>query len=118
METSNCKFCDTEFKLKRSDHRFCSNKCRSRFNNKNRLQNKSIVKEINKELLNDYKILNSILGDSSDTYVLISQLQIMGFSGKRFTNLEKLEGIIEQALGLYDIVFYQYDSSYFKLIKK
>jgi predicted nucleic acid-binding Zn ribbon protein len=117
MEIANCKFCNSEFEMRRSDQKFCSNKCRSRFNNKNRLRNNPIIKETNKTLLNDYIIFLGILGNDQEAYVEKQKLMILGFSGRQCTRLENLDKVKESVLVIYDIAFYRYDENYFKIIK-
>lgn len=117
MEIANCKFCNSEFEMRRSDQKFCSNKCRSRFNNKNRLRNKPIIKETNKTLLNDYIIFLGILGNNQEAYVEKQKTRILGFSARQCTRLENLDGINKQVMVIYDIAFYPYNENYFKIIK-
>ncbi|MDY2588353.1 hypothetical protein [Winogradskyella aquimaris] len=117
MEISNCQCCNSEYEMRRSDQKFCSNKCRSRFNNKNRLRNKPVIKQTTETLLNDYRILLDILGVNIQTFVEKQKLRTLGFSGTRFTRMEYLNDIKRQALVIYDVAFYDYDENNFKLIK-
>lgn len=117
MEIANCKFCHSQFDLRRSDQKFCSNKCRSRFNNQNRLRNSTIIKKTNKELLSDYRILLGALGVDSEAFIEKHKARILGFLGTRCTQLENLENVNIQAFVIYDIAFYQYNEKYFKILK-
>jgi hypothetical protein len=117
MEIANCKTCNSEFEMRRSDQKFCSNKCRSRFNNKNRLRNNPIIKETNKILLNDFRIFLGILGNDQEALLEKQKASILGFSGRQCTRLENLDGVKEQVMVIYDIAFYQYNKNYFKIIK-
>lgn len=117
MEITNCKCCNSEFQMRRSDQKFCSNKCRSRFNNQNRLRNKPIIKETHKILLNDYRIFLHILGNDQEAFLEKQKARILGFSGTYCTRLENLDGVNNQVMVIYDIAFYQRDVNYFKIIK-
>ncbi len=117
MEIANCKYCNSEYEMRRSDQKFCSNKCRSRFNNRNRLRNIPIIKETHKTLLNDYRIFLYILGNDQEVYLEKQKLRTPGFSGTQCTRLENLDNVKEPVMVIYDIAFYQYKENYFKIKK-
>lgn len=116
-ETNICKNCETEFILGRSDQKYCNPNCRSRYHNKNSLQNQKIVKEINKQTLNDYKILSNLLGEKDELKVSSSLLKTEGLSFERQTHIEYLKDLNLNCMGLYNLCYYKIDSDNFKILK-
>lgn len=110
-EKSNCKFCSTKFVLKRSDQKFCSNKCRSRYFNKHDIQNSEIVIGTNKILLKDYKILTKYLGKRKEVEVLADRLRFRGFSFNSCTYLETMNGLDNDSPVLYDLCYYRIEDN-------
>jgi hypothetical protein len=116
-EKSNCKFCTTKFVLKRSDQKFCSNKCRSRYFNKHDIQNSEIVIRTNKILLKDYKILTKYLGKRKEVKVQGGMLRERGFSFEGCTSRETMKGSDNPPPVLYDLCYYRIDGINFKIQK-
>ncbi len=116
-EKSNCKFCSSKFVLKRSDQKFCSNKCRSRSYNKYDIQNSEIVKKTNKRLLNDYKILTKRIKDKKEVEVLDGLLRFDGFSFESSTHFETIDGQNNLRPVLYDLCYYRINDTTFKIKK-
>ncbi len=116
IEKSNCKFCSSKFVLKRSDQKFCSNKCRSRFYNKNNIQNSEIVKKTNKKLLKDYKILDRFIRTKKEVEVIGGMLKASGFSFESSTHFEKMDANNSHPV-LYDLCYYRIDDINFKILK-
>lgn len=117
LEKSFCKNCEMEFSLKRSDQKFCSNKCRSRFHNKANLMNSQIVKEINKITLKDYKILIDCIGNQVNVTVSRHLLKIKGFSFQRLTHFEDNIDSNTTAFGLFDLCYFKIDNDNFKILR-
>lgn len=116
-EKSNCKFCTAKFVLKRSDQKFCSNKCRSRYFNKHDIQNSEIVKKTNKRLLNDYKILSRHIKDKKEVEVIGGLLRFDGFSFESSTYIETIDGQNNLHPVLYDLCYIRIDDVTFKIKK-
>lgn len=116
-EKSNCKLCSAKFVLKRSDQKFCSNKCRSRYFNKNNILNSEIVKKTNNRLLKDYKILAKKIGTKKEVKVLADILRFIGFSFNSCTSFEEINELGDTAPALYDLCYYRIDDLTFKIKK-
>lgn len=116
-EKNNCKHCKSEFVLKRSDQKFCSNKCRSRFYNKNSIRNSEIVKSTNKLLLKDYKILVNRIKDRKEIKVVGGILKKKGFSFTSSTYYKKFEDLNQLYPVLYDLCYYEVDDVTFKILR-
>ncbi len=116
-ELKKCVYCDTDFILKRSDQKFCSDKCRSRYHNKKNLANTNLVKKTNKELLKDYQILNNFLGTEKEVTIPSRELTIKGFTYKRITHLEITGEPPKQHFAVYDIYFFKKDKFNFTIIR-
>ena len=117
IEKSNCKQCERKFVLKRSDQKFCSNKCRSRFYNKNSIRNSPIVKKTNELLLKDYKILINRIKDRKEIKVVDGILQKEGFSFTSLTYYKKFEDLNQSHPVLYDLCYYRVDDVTFKILR-
>src|SRR5690606_4617892 len=78
-----CKECGDKF-AGRSDAKFCSDQCRSSFNNKENGYQSSYVRKINAVLRRNRKILSD-LNTSEGTEVTASELGRKGFDFEFFT---------------------------------
>jgi hypothetical protein len=82
---------------------FASKECRIAYHNdlSNAFRNK--MSKINKELLTDYKVVDTILGDYVDITVNKHFLSGAGFSSRKFTHVINIGD--ETVFCLYDISF-------------
>jgi len=104
-ERSICKQCKSEFLLKRSDQKFCSGRCRSRYHNKKSPENSTVIKEINRELLKDYRILGDVLAEQEEVQVSRMYLLKKGFSFEKQTHSENWRDSNQNYIGLYDLCY-------------
>ena len=73
----------------RTDKKFCDDYCRSKYNNK-RLHGIPVqVKDINKALLNNWRILDSVFQNTNSIRILRENLLREGFQFKYFTHIQK-----------------------------
>ena len=89
-QEKKCITCGTLIKG-RSDKRFCDDYCRSNFNNqvKARIIQNPTIKTINKALQKNRKIIETLLGDSSDPVrVSKEKLLFLGFHFGFITHLQ------------------------------
>ena len=70
----------------RSDKKFCSDYCRSTFNNRNKPESLEYVKRVNKILRRNRKILDE-LNESGTKRAVLSHLQLRGFNFNYFTSM-------------------------------
>ena len=70
----------------RSDKKFCSDYCRSTFNNRHKPESSEHVKNVNKILRRNRKILDE-LNESGRKTAVISHLQLRGFNPNYFTSM-------------------------------
>ncbi|HLP12012.1 MAG TPA: hypothetical protein VK177_08785 [Flavobacteriales bacterium] len=79
-----CIECGTQFKG-RSDKKFCTDQCRSSYNNKQNSDANSIMKNINHSLRKNRRILSSLLDDGKDK-IGKDKLVQKGFNFSYFTH--------------------------------
>jgi hypothetical protein len=84
-DIGTCLNCQEEFSMNRSDQKFCCNKCRSQYHNAKRINSLSQVKQVDKQLHSDYKILRSVLGNDYEILLQKDWLKKSGFSFVRCT---------------------------------
>jgi hypothetical protein len=87
-ETRKCLFCNEEFRG-RIDKKFCSDQCRNDYNNQLKVfANNIIVRNINKMLKKNRKILEQLMKtDKEVTKVNAERLNSLGFKFKYFTHI-------------------------------
>lgn len=79
-----CLECDTSFNG-RSDKKFCTDQCRSSYNNKQNSDANNTMKNINNALRKNRRILNSLLESGKDK-IGKDKLVQKGFNFKYFTH--------------------------------
>lgn len=84
-----CQECETEFEVNRLKQKFCTRKCRNRFNNRIVRQDKQFTTRIDNILHQNRKILAANIGKQ----ILISDLKSQGFNFKYFTDINKQDGM-------------------------
>lgn len=85
MKKKKCLECADEF-IGRIDKKYCSDNCRSSFNNRANSELNSFARSINRILRNNRKIL-AHLNNYGKTKVHREQLMELGFRFRYFTNL-------------------------------
>jgi hypothetical protein len=98
-----CKYSKTEFIPKRNNQIFANKECRVAYHNDANNAFRAKLNTTNKEILNDYKVVDSILADFGEITVNKHYLRGAGFSSKKFTNVINVDG--ETVFCLYDISF-------------
>ena len=68
----------------RTDQKFCSDQCRSTYNNRNYIDSNNVIKSINRILKRNYFILTSLTAEGKNT-VAKSDLQKKGYRFDYFT---------------------------------
>lgn len=84
-----CQECEYEFEVTRLDQKFCTRKCRNRFNNRIVRQDKEFTKRVDNILHQNRKILAKYVGKR----VPINDLKLQGFNFKYFTDINKHDEI-------------------------
>ncbi len=112
-----CKYSKTDFIPKRNNQVFANKQCRIAYHNdlSNAFRNK--LSKINRELLTDYKVVDSILGDYGEITVNKHFLRGAGFSSRKFTHVINIGD--ETVFCLYDISFQKLNNEdyYIKRLK-
>lgn len=86
IQPNRCLECG-EVVLGRVDKKFCSDNCRSAYNNKRRIINQTNVKKVNMILVRNRSILYDLSTRfKEDTLVTTFQLKMMGFDFAFFTH--------------------------------
>lgn len=86
IQPNRCQECG-EVVLGRVDKKFCSDNCRSSYNNKRRIINQTNVKKVNMILVRNRSILYDLsIRFKEDTLVTTFQLKMMGFDFAFFTH--------------------------------
>lgn len=88
---ATCAHCDEVLKG-RSDKKFCDDYCRSSYNNKWLGQTNNYVRNINRILRKNRKILSELMSDSDTVKVSEFKLVSAGFNFKYFTNTYVTKG--------------------------
>lgn len=112
-----CPNCEKEFILRRSDQKYCTSKCRSRYHNKNNVINLEIVKKTNTLLLKVYKLLLVLMGDKKVIEVSGEYLRSIGFSFEVHTHFELLDGKKEAYIGVYDFYYFKTKNNNYKIFR-
>lgn len=84
----------------RSDKKFCSDQCRSTFNNQHKKENEKIIQSVNKVLRKNRTILQ-IYNPEGMTTIRKEILEVAGFNFKYFTSIYKTK-TGEQYFFVYD----------------
>jgi hypothetical protein len=86
IQPNSCQECG-EVLLGRVDKKFCSDNCRSSYNNKRRIISQTNVKKVNMILVRNRSILYDLSTRfKEDTLVTTFQLKMMGFDFAFFTH--------------------------------
>jgi hypothetical protein len=107
VKIRTCPYSKVDFEPKRSNQKFASPQCRISHNNEinNSLRRK--LNEINKLLLKNFKILDSLLGPNKEVAVNKFFLRGAGFSFTTFTHVGQRGD--EFVYGVYDISFQKHN---------
>lgn len=85
MENRKCMECKKEF-VGRSDKKFCTDQCRSLFNNRRKNEDEKLIIKVNAVLRKNRSILKKINPNGSST-IKKEFLNQLGFNFKYFTNI-------------------------------
>lgn len=103
IELRLCPYSNRTFEVKRQNQVFASAEDRIAYHNEQNRFLREKLSFINKQLLKNYKIANSLLADFPDISVHKQFLRGKGFSFQMFTHVSQKEDDI--VFGLYDICF-------------
>lgn len=107
-----CKHCDKEFKPSRFDKKYCSEKCKNTYNNRNKSKAYHITKPINDILWSNRNILRSFYREQ---LVHINQLKRAGFDYNYTTHQYKSDENIKVTF-CYDFGIQKINSNTLKII--
>lgn len=105
MDVVKCLECGQEV-FGRADKRFCTDHCRATYNNKKHRETNALIKEVNRMLKNNRKILAHFNPKGKST-VHKDQLLSSGFNFNYFTNTYRTRSG--------KVYFFCYDQGYIKL---
>ena len=111
----NCAECGDPM-LGREDKRFCSDGCRSTFNNKVNRDSNNFMRNINNLLRRNYRILNELNTDG-DTTASRNELVSKGFDFEHITGIRKTKNG-KTFFFLYDHAYQILSVDDFRLIRK
>jgi hypothetical protein len=115
MEKPKCLSCG-EVLSGRIDKKFCSDYCRSTYNNRLNSESRKIVRNINNKLKKNYRILQSINTDQK-TKTTRDKLLEKGFNFTYFTNLYTTRsGRVYYFI--YDQGYLPLEEDYYALVKR
>ena len=107
-----CKNCKKEFEPYRWDKKYCSEKCKNTYNNRNKSKAYHLTKPINDILWKNRMILRSFIRNKT---VYIKQLKRAGYNFNYFTH-EYKRGENVRIFFCYDFGFQQLNSNTLKII--
>lgn len=111
-----CPFSNISFKAKRNNQVFATAKDRIAYHNEQNNFLRKKLSVINKQLLKNYKIVDTMLEDFFDISVHKEFLKGKGFSFKLFTHIGEEDG--EIVFGLYDITIMKLKDEDYYYIKR
>jgi len=112
----NCKHCNKEFKPKRFDAKYCSEKCKNTYNNRTKSKAYHITKTINDIFWNNRSILCSFYKKShKEGFIHINQLKRAGYNFNYFTHEYEADPKT-RVIFCYDFGFQQINSKTLKII--
>jgi predicted nucleic acid-binding Zn ribbon protein len=119
VEPKKCLTCGSSLRG-RIDKKFCNDYCRNNYNNQQKAKgsNSEIVRSINKALLKNRKILDSILKeDEEKATVNRDKLLRLGFQFKYLTHLYTTKAV-KTYYYCYDLGYLPLDNDWFLIVRK
>lgn len=119
LEQKKCLTCGTSLRG-RIDKKFCNDYCRNNYNNQQKAKgsNSEIVRSINKALLKNRKILDSIIKeDEEKATVNKDKLLRLGFQFKYLTHLYTTKAGKTYCY-CYDLGYLSLDNDWFLIVRK
>jgi hypothetical protein len=110
-----CPYSKSYFKAKRENQIYATAEDRIAYNNQQNNLLRRKLSFINKQLLKNYKIADSLLSDFYDVSVHKEHLKGRGFSFRMFTHVSQKDN--EIVYGLYDICFTKLEDGYYYLYR-
>ena len=101
----------------RSDKKFCSLSCKNAYHHAQKTENEDVVKETDRILRKNYKILQSLLNGANERIIDNEILEILGFQWNYLTRLFKNRENTEYFV-LYDCAWHRLSPRQVKIIKK
>lgn len=115
MEKSKCLSCGEPLSG-RIDKKFCSDYCRSTYNNRLNSESRKIVRNVNNKLKKNYRILQSINTDKK-TKTTRDKLLSKGFNFNYFTSIYRTKTGNEYYF-VYDQGYLALENDYFAIVKR
>jgi hypothetical protein len=115
MEKSKCLSCGEPL-TGRIDKKYCSDYCRSTYNNRLNSESRKIVRNINNKLKKNYRILQSINTDQK-TKTTRDKLLSKGFNFNYFTSIYRTKTGNEYYF-VYDQGYLALENDYFAIVKR
>ena len=109
--SGKCVECGREL-YGRPDKKFCSEECKNKFHNTDRIKKNKIKDRIIIDLIKNREILVSLL-DSGRTSAELVELEAMGFKPSRITGYRKTGGLNE--FDCFDLIYRQSKTRIFNL---
>ena len=118
MEKKNkiCPYNDEEFIAKRSNQKFASRYNQITYNNDKNRELQKHVKEMNKKLLKNYKIIIELLKNTQEMVLNTEYLKGKGFDFNLLTHIMK-DGNTT-IYGIYNYAFHKLNDGQIKIIKR
>lgn len=112
----SCRFCGRQV-TGRVDKKFCDDNCRSSYNNKMRSHAAASIRTVNSILRHNRKVLNSVVHEDGEKYMLRSNLDDLGFNFDFFTQVQTLDDG-SQVLLCYDYAWRPVDEIRIKVMRR
>lgn len=111
-DKSKCLECGTTMSYGRSDRKFCCEKCKNKYNNREKINLRSCKTKVDRAIQKNYDILRSLL-KSGITQLPISELYAMDFNPTFITSYTRCGK--HTVFSCYDISFIISDSRIFNI---
>lgn len=113
---NNCLNCEEEL-FGRIDKKFCDSYCKSQYHNERSLKNSSIVKEVNKSILNLYKYFLKQLGNQAEVEISSLALREISSSLKWMTHIDTCKQSNHKYICIYDLCLIRLENGNYKIIR-
>jgi hypothetical protein len=110
-----CRFCGMQISG-RVDKKFCDDHCRSNYNNRLRSSTAAEIRTVNSILRHNRKILNTLVTEEGEMYILKSRLDEKGFNFNFYTQTHTAENGDMFSL-CYDYAYRQVDELRVKVMR-
>lgn len=118
MEKRSCIECGTQF-LGRADKKFCTDACRSSYNNNLKGRDNNLMRNVNNILRKNRRILETLLIESQSEKAKVSgkKLSSLGFNFDWYTNIYTTKNGNNYTF-LYDYGYLKLENNFFMIVKR